>query len=221
MSVGKVLGRIVGGAALGVTAVVAAPVFGAVGTVAAVGAAIGVAGMKKADEKDKNNFKKESYDKGFEAGKASNTSTIIKQEEQIKNLAKQVEKMSKEIVESKGYEEFSTYIIAAFSVALAVANCDGEICSEEREAIQLVIAGEAVKALPQNIKDKIIELAKEPPSFNTALKYALEAETQYLESYDQIIREVVWANGKCADEQYAFIEAWNRALGRNIKVEAC
>lgn len=232
MSIGKVLGTIAGGAALGVGAIVAAPVFGAVGAVTAVGAAVGAvgggaaasvaaAGMANAERKQKEQLQNASYNKGYEEGKASNTCKIVKMEKQIQELSNEVERLSKKIVETQGYDGFGKYIMAAFSVALAVANCDGHICDDEREAMQLVIAGESVKALPHYVKDNIIKLAQNPPSFNTALTYVMETKIEYYDSYEQIIREVAFANKQCSAEEYAFIEAWNRTLGRNLKVEAC
>lgn len=170
--------------------------------------AVGTVATMISKEKEAQ-VKKNAYNKGFQEGKASNAEQIIKMEKQIKDL-------SLKIINLEGYDAFKDYILAAYSVGLAIANCDGPMSPEEQKDVELIISGESVQALPPSTKKEIFALTQNPPCFNTAIKYVLDARLDYLDSYEEIMYEIAHANGTCSTQKYAFIQAWNKTLGRNM-----
>ncbi len=186
----KVIGKILAGAALVVTG----------GTIVSV-----VDGVL---EKEKLN---KARQEGFEKGRANNTKTIIDLESKIKDMSVEINKL-------RGFSAFEDYITAAFALAISVANCDGDLCNEEIEAIEMIIIGESTNALPRSIITKINEFFIDMPTFNTAMKYVKKVDPKYYDSFDEIIREVIWSDGRYHAEEAAFIQAWNESTNRNINV---
>ncbi|EPO6703955.1 hypothetical protein ACR96V_31670 [Pseudomonas aeruginosa] len=205
--------KVLGGAAVGVGAVAAAPFTGGgsllgaaslagslagAGTIAAaVGA--GVAGaVVGANLGDDESVRQEGYNAGLKEGKAQNAT-------EIDQLKKGLEKALGGL---KGASEHFNAIIAMHAVAVAAANCDGHICESERECIEMFIAGLASSSFPDTVVEKITALYQAPPKLIEAFELA-KASSVEMSIYDEIINLVIHADGAVHVQENAFMQAWN------------
>ncbi|EGR0942957.1 TerB family tellurite resistance protein [Vibrio cholerae] len=205
--------KILGGVAVGVGAVAAAPftgggsIFGAVtlagslagaGTVAAaigagaVGAAVGAA-MDSDDD-----IKKKAYSDGKAEGIAENAAKL----QQLENKLKQA------LAKLKDSAAYYDTIYAMEAVALAVAHCDGSFCDDERKQIDEFIAGVASSSLPNEIKQKLTDMYETPLNIREAFELVKRADVD-LELVDEIIDVVIHADDHVHENESAFIQAWN------------
>lgn len=206
-------GKILGLAALGVGAIAAAPFTGGgsilgaasigaslagAGTIAAAagagvaGAAAGVALSRKEEEENAAKDKK-----------------IAAKDEKIAELNKKAEKFEeafKQAIEQfKGDKEYFNYIIASTAMGMSIANADGEIAEEELVEINEFIGGMASSNYPEHVKQAIIKLRDNPPSFNQAMKYLEKVEKSNIESIRDLIEIVIEADGKIAEAEKDFL----------------
>lgn len=207
--------KILGGAAIGVGAIAAAPFTGGgsllgaatlagslagAGTVAAAvgagvaGAAVGAAMGGDDYEKGRSEGKKE----GQKQGKAESAVEIAAMEKKFEELLARLD------AAAVNYKA----IYAMEAVAVAVASCDGEICDAERKQIEEFISGISRSVLPQEVKDKIEDLYKNPVNIKEAFEMA-SATSIGMEVYDSIIQVVMHADGIKYEEEKVFIQAWN------------
>ncbi|MGL0820946.1 hypothetical protein [Vibrio vulnificus] len=205
--------KVLGGVAVGVGAVAAAPftgggsIFGAVtlagslagaGTVAAaigagaVGAAVGAA-MDSDDD-----IKKKAYRDGKADGIAENAAKL----QQLENKLKQA------VAKLKDSADYYDTIYAMEAVALAVAHCDGSFCDDERKQIDEFIAGVASSSLPNEIKQKLTDMYESPLNIREAFELVKRANLD-LELVDEIIDVVIHADDHVHENESAFIQAWN------------
>ncbi|HDY8109094.1 TPA: TerB family tellurite resistance protein [Vibrio vulnificus] len=205
--------KVLGGVAVGVGAVAAAPftgggsIFGAVtlagslagaGTVAAaigagaVGAAVGAA-MDSDDD-----IKKKAYRDGKADGIAENAAKL----QQLENKLKQA------VAKLKDSADYYDTIYAMEAVALAVAHCDGSFCDDERKQIDEFIAGVASSSLPNEIKQKLTDMYESPLNIREAFELVKRADLD-LELVDEIIDVVIHADDHVHENESAFIQAWN------------
>ncbi|MCF8568345.1 hypothetical protein LLE49_26855 [Alicyclobacillus tolerans] len=195
--------KILGGAALGVAAVAAAPVFGAVGVVtltgAAVGASVGAAAGGAASSKEKKK-KQASERASYERGKAERAA-------EFEDLQTKFSAAAKRFKSHKKYEEF---LVAAFAVAISVAHADGAFTTEERVEIQEIVSGESYNALPQEIRNEIQKLFMSPPTFNTAMTFVQKVDKSKWSMFDSIIDLVIAADGAEHENERAFRAAWQQ-----------
>lgn len=205
--------KVLGGAAIGVGAVAAAPFTGGgsllggatllgslagAGTVAAaVGA--GVAGAVVAANLDSD---EEAHKAGLEAGrqqaKAEHLAEIIKLNQKLEEAMRSLKLAGKHF----------NAIIALNAVALATANSKGEISTEDREGIEQFIAGVAADAIPDSVKAKIESLYQEPPAVREAFIIAKESGMD-MSIFDEIINMVVLSKVSVHPLEAAFMQAWN------------
>ncbi|SJN59420.1 hypothetical protein VR7878_03412 [Vibrio ruber DSM 16370] len=205
--------KVLGGVAVGVGAVAAAPFTGGgsilgaatlagslagAGTVAAavgagaVGAAVGAA-------MDSDNDIKE---KAYREGKADGVTENAVKLQQLENKLKQA------VAKLKDSVAYYDTIYAMEAVALAVAHCDGSFCDDERTQIDEFIAGVAFGSLPDEIKQKLTEIYESPLNIREAFELVKRADLD-LELVDEIIDVVVHADGHVHENESAFIQAWN------------
>ncbi|ELB2965274.1 TerB family tellurite resistance protein [Vibrio parahaemolyticus] len=205
--------KVLGGVAVGVGAVAAAPftgggsIFGAVtlagslagaGTVtAAIGAgAVGAAVGAAMDSDD--DIKKKAYRDGKADGIAENAAKL----QQLENKLKQA------VAKLKDSADYYDTIYAMEAVALAVAHCDGSFCDDERKQIDEFIAGVASSSLPNEIKQKLTDMYESPLNIREAFELVKRAELD-LELVDEIIDVVIHADDHVHENESAFIQAWN------------
>lgn len=205
--------KVLGGAAIGVGAVAAAPFTGGgslvggatllgslagAGTIAAaVGA--GVAGAVVAANLDGDEeARKAGFDEGLKQAKA----------EQLAELKVLNERLEKAMQSLKAAGAHFNAIIALNAVAVASAQCDGAITPAERESIELFIHGLAAGAIPAPIKAKIESLYQQPPTVKEAFALAKNSGMS-LSIFDDIINLVVHSDGSVHPQEAAFMQAWN------------
>jgi hypothetical protein len=204
--------RILGGAAIGVGAVAAAPFTGGgsilgaatllgslagAGTIAAavgVGAAGALVGASIGDgESDED-----AYMRGLMDGKAD---IYIKLQALKAKINSKLEELD-DIYE--GYDA----ILAMEAVAIACANCDGEICAAEQEHIEMFIHGVSKSAIPDSIKERINDIHERPLSLRQAFHMAKNTGIEF-DVFDQIVDVVIHADDIVHEKETAFLESWN------------
>ncbi|MFK0089706.1 hypothetical protein ACIQUS_20705 [Pseudomonas sp. NPDC090755] len=205
--------KVLGGAAIGVGAVAAAPFTGGgsliggasllgslagAGTIAAaVGA--GVAGAVVAANMDGDEeARKAGFDAGVKQAKA----------EQLAEITMLKERLEKAMESLKAAGQHFNAIIALNAVAVATAQCDGDITPDERANIELFITGLAGGAIPEAVKAKIESLYQQPPTVREAFELAKKSGMS-LSIFDEIINLVVHSDDAVHPQEAAFMQAWN------------
>lgn len=205
--------KVLGGAAIGVTAVAAAPFTGGgslaggatllgslagAGTVAtAVGA--GVAGAVAAANLDGDD---KAHKAGVETGRKQAKAEHLAE---ITRLNKELEKAMNSLKQAGRH--FNA-IIALNAVAVATANCKGGISEGDREGIEQFITGIAAGAIPDMVKGKIESLYQQPPTVKEAFVLAQESGMD-MSLFDEIINMVVFSKASVHPQEAAFMQAWN------------
>ena len=205
--------RVLGGAAIGVGAVAAAPFTGGgsllgaaslagslagAGTIAAA-VGIGVAGAVVGANLDGDTqLRKESYEEGRKDAKAEHVAEVSALQ---KNLAGALESL-------KAAGKHFNAIIALHAVAVATAHCDGGIGDDEREGIELFIAGLASGTTPPAVLERIESLYREPPTVSEAYALARDSEVDMV-IFDEIINLVIHADSTIYPQEAAFMQAWS------------
>lgn len=200
MGIGKILAYTVGGVALGVGAVAAAPFTGGGSLLGAATLASSLAGA------------------GALAGGAA---TVVggagaylatKENEENAELAKKAEKLEeglkKALAQFQGDKEYFNYIIGATAVGIAMANVDGEISSEEKVELEEFVGGIASSRFPSHIKEAISNLYKNPPNLMTAMKFLEKVNPSNHDSIRDLIELVVLADGIEHKKELAFLQAF-------------
>ena len=209
MGLGKILAYTVGGVALGVGAVAAAPFTGggslfgaatlagslmgagtiaaAAGTAAAVGGAGAYVARKENEEDEKLN--QELAEQKLRADKL---------EEGIK----------KALSTFQGDREYFNYIIGLTAIGLAMANVDGEIAPEEARELEEFIGGIANSNYPPYVKQAIDDLYENVPNLMTAMKYISKINPKNHETIRDLIKLVMMADNIRHEREVAFIQAF-------------
>lgn len=205
--------KVLGGAVIGVGAIAAAPFTGGgslvggasllgslagAGTIAAaVGA--GIAGGVVAANLDGNEeARKAGFNEGVKKAKA----------EQLADISELRDRLEKAMESLRAAGEHFNTIIALNAVAVATAQCDGDITQSERENIELFINGLASGAIPEAVKAKIESIYQQPPTVQEAFELAKKSGMS-LSIFDEIINLVVYSNDTLHPQEAAFMQAWN------------
>lgn len=197
--------KILGGAALGVGAISAAPFTGGgsllgaatlasslagAGTIAAAvgaGAAGAAAGAYFDDDDD---IREEGRRQGVREGKALS--------------ALNVDMMKARLEQS---EQPYVDMLAMEAVAVATAFCDGHYCEDERLQIEEMLSGMSRNVLPEEILQKMHELYENPPNLPTAYEMARNSSLD-IEFFDEIVDMVIAADEHEHENEVAFRQAW-------------
>lgn len=205
--------KVLGGAAIGVGAIAAAPFTGGgslaggatligslagAGTVAAaVGA--GVAGAVVAANLDGDEeIRKAGVEAGRKQAKAEHLAEITYLREQLATAMQSLKLAGKHF----------DAIIALNAVAVSTASCKGGITAEDREGIELFITGVAAGAIPESVQKKIESLYLMPPSVREAFTMAT-ASGLGMGIFDELINMVVLSKANVSPQEKAFMQAWN------------
>jgi len=207
--------KILAGATIGVGAIAAAPFTGGgsvlagaslltslagAGTIAAavgVGAAGAAAGayMSDCEKEEQEEREKKAKDIGRSAGE--------------KIATEKYEQMMKALVgRFSGYRDFEMKLVGLFAVGMAVANCDGVIGDEEKADLDQLVSGIASSSLPQHVKDGIVSLRNNPPTFEQAMAKAKENGCA-TEDIEAVINVIAHSDQVITPEEEAFIGRWN------------
>jgi len=192
----------------GVGAVVLAPMtggsslavaIGALGTTTAAGAAIGAGvGAAAAAIDHASSSREEAYQQGIEVGtKAGEAIAQTKYEKKVAAMAKRLQ----------GYQDFDKKLVAMYAIGLSVANADGVICAEEREELDMFVAGCGSAHLSAAVKERIQKLTDRPPTLPQALQYARRAQLPKRDIND-IIDVIANADGVVNPHEEKFIARW-------------
>lgn len=216
--------KVLGGVALGVGAIAAAPFTGGgslvgaatlagslagAGTVAAAvgagaaGAAAGYALNEKEEEKRRR--EKEEAAKAAALKAKQDMNKNVTKAEAAKNRA---EEKNKELLKNtKEYREFGEKIVGMFAVGIAVALADGIISPQEEDEIADLISGMDAAHYPKEIISEIEAIETNPLSFEDALEKASMCGVSK-EEMDEIITQIALADGKIDPEEERFIATW-------------
>jgi len=193
--------KVLGGAAAGVAVVVALPVAGPVGAITAIGAAVaagvGAAAGGVAEALD------DSEEQAENRGKRKATASYDKKYEKLISAFEDAENRLNKT------DDYFNLIIAMEAVGLACAACDGEISVEERLEIDEFVAGVTSSDFPPHIKDKVEDIAQNPPNLNTAFELVGKLNLESYDLFDEIIELVMHADGKIHQKEKEFQQAWN------------
>lgn len=205
--------KVLGGAAIGVGAVAAAPftgggsllggatLLGSLAGAGAVAAAVGagVAGAVVAANLDGND---EALKSAVDAGRTQAKA------EHLAEITKLNQKLAAAIQSLKIAGQHFNAIIALNAVALATANCKGGISEEDREGIEQFITGVAAGTIPDSVKAKIASLYQQPPTVKEAFIIAQESGMN-MSIFDEIINMVVHSKASVHPMEDVFMQAWN------------
>ena len=209
----KYLGYGLGGAALGVAAVAAAPFTGGgsllgaatlatslagAGTIASAAGIAAVAGgtgaylAKRSEDEDEETerqlsefrLKVEKYEEGF--------------------------KIALERFQSD--KEYFDYIIAITALGLSIANVDGEISEEEIQEIEEFIGGIASSNYPEHVKSTIAKIYNNIPNFNTAMTYLEKINPSNYANIRDLLELVVMVDGIRHEKEEAYLKAYDSQI---------
>lgn len=197
--------KVLGGAVAGVGAVACLPVFGAVGAVTAVGAAVGAAigglggaALASSDEESVNNARDE--------GKREATA---KYEREVNKLVEALHEAKNKLDGDKTYFQL---VIALFAIGMATANADGDIAQEELDDLEQFVSGVSSSALPAHIEQQIQQFKENPPTLNTAIAYIQQLESPDITLFRSVIQMISESDGKVTDHERAFLAAFDQAI---------
>ncbi len=214
----KVLGYATGGAVVGVGAVAAAPftgggsllgaatlatsLAGAAGVATATGAGVavagGVAGKVIADM--------EEEEKASER-RAGERKATAKYNQKVKKLDSALEVACGKLSDDKSYFQL---LISLVAIGMATANADGEVSREELEELEEFTAGIAHSHLPEHVKKTIVELKKNPPTFNTAMEHVNKLGNNIdLKLFESVIEVISSSDGYVSKEEKALLSAFS------------
>ncbi|PPA31416.1 hypothetical protein C3737_04390 [Aeromonas jandaei] len=207
--------KILGGAALGVGAIAAAPFTGGgsllgaatlasslagAGTIAAaVGAgAVGAAAGAYFDDDD--DIREEGRRRGEQEANARHTKDKENLQHQIAELMSSVEKRE-------------NLLLTMFAVGICAANADHEICDAERSELMGLVAGIGEdKTISKVLKNKIDKYYNTPPNLPTVWKLIEKHgfnDPEHIKIFSQIVHMVVDADNHINDDELEFIDAWD------------
>lgn len=217
--------KILGGIALGVGAVAAAPFTGGgsilgaatlvgslagAGTVAAaVGAGVvgGVVGSKLSEiEEDDKNY---AYSTGRKEGEATAKAKHIEELQKIKVKFEELKN------KANGFEQYEKFLIASYGIGIAVANCDGHIAEEEKKDLEMFVQGISESKLPDTLKNKIKSMYDNPINFNEALELVKKVNSDEWCYFTSIIELIIESDEQIKPEEQQLMSAWQYFLSNN------
>ncbi|HRQ69372.1 MAG TPA: hypothetical protein PLW78_03615 [bacterium] len=186
-------GSLLAGASLGASLAGAGTVAAAVGAGLAGGVAGGI--MSDVEEDEKKRIKANAREEGYRAAE------ITLQQKFAQNL-EVFQKKNKEI------ESYYDMVLALTSVGIAIAQCDGDYCEQEKEDIREYVAGISFSVLPTWVKEAIAKMEVSKVSFKDAMKYVKKMQKQHWKLVDNVIDMITHSDGIVHDSEIAFKKAW-------------
>lgn len=210
--------KVVGGAVLGVGAVAAAPFTGggsllgaaslasSLAGAGAIAAGAGAAGAAAGAVMGKNEEEERERD-------LANAKKRGSQESDARN-ALEMDKLKKEFADMmKDIATREQFLITAFAVGICAANADGEICEEEREELEWLVAGIGKSDVcSQETKNRLKVMYTTPPNLNEVWSLIEEHklnDEKHIKMFTSIVEVVVMADSEKNDDEVEFIKAWN------------
>lgn len=161
---------------------------------AAAGAATGYASSVKE--------KKKHTQEGKARGKEEAVSELASEMKAFKD------KLETSLEAVKDTTAFWEDVLAMFAVGVAAANCDGEICEDEKAEIREFISGFSAVAMPDVIENKIQGIFNNPMNLNEAFELAKNSSVE-MDVFDTIVKVVVHADGIVHENEEVFLQSWH------------
>ncbi len=216
------LGKVLLGAAIGVGAVAAAPFTGGGSLLAgaslagsltgaatvAVAAGAGTLGavsgavINEMEEEEREAERHRAKERGFEDGY---TEGQIAAMERVNEILKDVRKRD-------------DFLIALTAVCYAVANCDGEISSEELDELDYYL--NVIKnnsTLPPAVKGQLTRVKNAKAPFNKVTRKLDRVDIEDLDAFEEIIENIVQADDYVAPEELDVLEEWRAYYERRSR----
>jgi hypothetical protein len=202
------LGTVVVGAAAGVGVIVALPVAGPVGAITLLGAVIagsgcGIAGAIVGISVGDGDDDKERADQ-TERTVAEMIAKAEKSRENMERVKRRAEEVAK----------FYDLVVTFYAVGFSVANCDGEIHSDERRDIDESIAALLAENFPETFTRAITALYNNPPVISQVIDYVQPLADEHWDKFEDIIEVVIHSDGIVHPNELAFMEAWSIAASK-------
>jgi len=206
---------ILGGAAIGVGAIAAAPFTGggsvlvgasAIASLAGAGTIAAAAGAGIAGAVVGSVISDSDKDSGERIGKEKATAKYGKKEEEL------IAEFKRAVEQLKDDKEYFDLIIALFAIGMATASADGNISKIEIDDLDAFVTGVGSSNLPDKVKIQIDKLRKNPPNFKTAMTFVnklnnFKARKKLFENVIIVISE---SDGVTSQEETALLEAFRK-----------
>ncbi|HDT6079587.1 TPA: hypothetical protein QHC28_004285 [Aeromonas veronii bv. veronii] len=210
--------KVIGGAVIGVGAIAAAPftgggsllgaatlassLAGAGALAAGAGAAGAAAGavMDRREKEEEERKARQAKQRGEQEADARNAIKLDKLRDEITNVLRTVEVRE-------------NFLVTAFAVGICAANADQEICYEEREEIETLVAGLGkLEFISEASRARVEAWYDNPPNLNTVWKIIEKNgldQPKYISIFSNIVEMIIWADGERNYDEHEFTEAWN------------
>ena len=196
--------KIIGGAAAGVGAIACLPVFGAVGAITAVGAAVGAAvgglggaAVASSDEEEKAT----AYEKGEQTATAKYEREVTKLRDALRTAKNQL----------NGDKTYFQLLLALFAVGMATLKYTGNTSAEKIHDLEEFVGGISHAGLPKHIKQELEKLKINPPSFNTAMEHVKKLDNPDMSLFESVISLMSESDGKAMNARWEFSAAVKKA----------
>ncbi|WP_338454052.1 hypothetical protein [Aeromonas veronii] len=210
--------KVIGGAVIGVGAIAAAPftgggsllgaaslassLAGAGALAAGAGAAGATAGavMGRREKEEEERKARQAKQKGEQEADARNAIKLEKLRDEIANILRTIEVRE-------------NFLVTAFAVGICAANADHNICDEEREEIETLVAGIGkLEFISEASRARVEAWYNNPPNLNTVWKLIEKNgldQTKYIAIFSNIVEMVIWADDERNNHEHEFTKAWN------------
>ncbi|WP_429102145.1 hypothetical protein [Aeromonas rivipollensis] len=210
--------KVIGGAVIGVGAIAAAPftgggsllgaaslassLAGAGALAAGAGAAGATAGavMDRREKEEEERKARQAKQKGEQEADARNAIKLEKLRDEIANILRTIEVRE-------------NFLVTAFAVGICAANADHNICDEEREEIEILVAGLGkLEFISEASRARVEAWYNNPPNLNTVWKLIEKNgldQPKYIAIFSNIVEMVILADDERNNNEHEFTEAWN------------
>jgi len=104
-------------------------------------------------------------------------------------------------------------IVCLYAVGICAANCDGVICDEELDEIDVLAAGIAAsEIISEPTKQTIEKMRQSPPNLKSVIamlnKHGFN-KSKDIQKFSLMIEVVILADGKTEEMEKSFLKAWH------------
>lgn len=130
----------------------------------------------------------------------------------------------------KNHKLNTNTVLAMSALGIAIANSDGELLeeynddedfdeesSDEKDSLDFYVECLSASSYPEDLKIKVKNMLKEPPTYNEALKYLEKANIEDDITIRNILSVVMLADGKVLEEEKAFLKAFDEKVNEIAK----
>ena len=175
---------------------------GAGALAAGAGAAGATAGavMDRREKEEEERKARQAKQKGEQEADARNAIKLEKLRDEIANILRTIEVRE-------------NFLVTAFAVGICAANADHNICDEEREEIEILVAGLGkLEFISEASRARVEAWYNNPPNLNTVWKLIEKNgldQPKYIAIFSNIVEMVILADDERNNNEHEFTEAWN------------